>query len=107
MVELIPYRNEIIEAIKMLYNFIITKWLKQYLIGGIVLDRLILQTILQTNTVLKLMRYLASSLPVMSRGGKKNPNPNPLAHPNPPTNCPPKPIYLINGQMGVSPIRPN
>ena len=39
------------------------------------------------------------------RGGKKNPNP--LAHPNPPTNCPPKPTYLINGQMGASPIRPN
>ena len=39
------------------------------------------------------------------RGGKKNPNP--LAHPNPLTNCPPKPTYLINGQMGVSPIRPN
>jgi hypothetical protein len=66
MVELIPYRNEIIEAIKMLYNFIATKWLKQYLIGGILLDRLILKTILQTNTVLKLVRYLASSLPVMS-----------------------------------------
>jgi hypothetical protein len=39
------------------------------------------------------------------RGGKKNPNP--LAHPNPPTNYPPKPTYLINGQMGASPIRPN
>ena len=39
------------------------------------------------------------------RGGKKNPNP--LAHPNPLTNCPPKPTYLINGQMGASPIRPN
>ena len=66
MVEVIPYRNEIIEAIKMLYNFIAMKWLKQYLIGGILLDRLILKTILQTNTVLKLMRYLASSLPVTS-----------------------------------------
>ena len=33
MVEAIPYRNEIIEAIKMLYNFIATKWLKQYLIA--------------------------------------------------------------------------
>ena len=32
MVEAIPYRNEIIEAIKMLY-FIATKWLKQYLIA--------------------------------------------------------------------------
>ena len=40
-----------------------------------------------------------------TRGGKKNPNP--LVHPNPPTNCPPKPTYLINGQMGASPIRPN
>jgi hypothetical protein len=39
------------------------------------------------------------------RGVKKNPNP--LVHPNPPTNCPPKPTYLINGQMGASPIRPN
>ena len=47
---------------------------------------------------------LISSL-VLVRGGKKNPNP--LAHPNPPTNCPPKPTYLINGQMGASPIRPN
>ena len=41
----------------------------------------------------------------MTRGGKKNPNP--LAHPNPSTNCPPKLTYLINGQMGASPIRPN
>ena len=32
MVEAILYRNEIIKAIKMLYNFIATKWLKQYLI---------------------------------------------------------------------------
>jgi hypothetical protein len=31
-------------------------------IGGILLDRLILKTILQKNTILKLMRYLASSL---------------------------------------------
>ena len=41
----------------------------------------------------------------IGRGGKKNPNP--LAHPNPPTNCSPKPTYLINGQMGASSIRPN
>ena len=41
----------------------------------------------------------------ISRGGKKNPNP--LAHPNPSTNCPTKPTYLINRQMGASPIRPN
>ena len=33
MVEAIPYHNEIIEAIKMLYNFIAMKWLKQYLIA--------------------------------------------------------------------------
>ena len=38
-------------------------------------------------------------------GGKKNSNS--LAHPNPPTNCLSKPTYLINGQMGASPIRPN
>ena len=42
---------------------------------------------------------------VIVRSGKKNPNP--LAHPNPLTNCPTKPTYLINGQMGASPIRPN
>ena len=41
---------------------------------------------------------------VVLRGGKKNPNP--LIHSNPPTNCPPKLTYLINGQMGASPIRP-
>jgi hypothetical protein len=38
-------------------------------------------------------------------GGKKSPNP--LAHPNSLTNCLTKPTYLINGQMGASPIRPN
>ena len=32
---------------------------------------------------------------------------NPLVYPNPLTNCPTKPTYLINGQMGASPIRPN
>ena len=41
----------------------------------------------------------------LSRGGKKNLNP--LAHPNLSTNCLPKLTYLINGQMGASPIRPN
>ena len=38
--------------------------------------------------------------------GDKN-NPNPLVHPNPFTNCPIKPTYLINRQIGVSPIKPN
>ena len=33
MVEAIPYHNEIVVAIKMQYNFIATKWLKQYLIA--------------------------------------------------------------------------
>ena len=42
---------------------------------------------------------------VWLRGGKKNTNP--LVHLNPPTNCSPKPTYLINGQMGANPIRPN
>ena len=37
-----------------------------YFVGGILLDRLILKTILQKNTILKLMRYLASSLPMTS-----------------------------------------
>ena len=36
------------------------------MIGGILLNRLILKTILQKNTFLKLMRYLASSLVEMS-----------------------------------------
>ena len=40
-----------------------------------------------------------------TKGGKKSPNP--LAHQNPLTNCSTKPTYLINGQMGASPIRPN
>ena len=39
------------------------------------------------------------------RGGKKSPNP--LAHQNPLINYLTKPTYLINRQMGVSPIRPN
>ena len=50
-------------------------------------------------------RHISLYISLESRGGKKNPNP--LVHPNPPTNCPPKPTYLINGQMGASPIRPN
>ena len=39
------------------------------------------------------------------RGGKKSSNL--LAHPNPLTNFLTKSTYLINGQMGVSPIKPN
>ncbi len=39
------------------------------------------------------------------RGGKKSLNP--LVHSNLLTNCPTKPIYLINGQMGAKPIRLN
>ena len=41
----------------------------------------------------------------LGKGGKKSTNP--LAHPNPLTNCPTKPTYLINVQMGASTIRPN
>ena len=39
------------------------------------------------------------------RGGKKSPNL--LVRPNLLINCPTKLTYLINGQMGDSPIRPN
>ena len=38
-----------------------------------------------------------------TKGDKKNPNQ--LAHPNLLTNCLIKPTYLINGQMGASPIK--
>ena len=41
----------------------------------------------------------------LGKGGKKSLNP--LAHPNLLTNCPTKLIYLINVQIGASPIRPN
>ena len=39
------------------------------------------------------------------RDGQKSPNP--LVHQNSLTNCPTKPTYLINGQIGASPIKPN
>ena len=45
------------------------------------------------------------NLLVAVRGGKKSPNS--LAHSNLLTNCLIKPIYLINGQMSVNPIRLN
>ena len=41
----------------------------------------------------------------ITSGGKKSPNP--LGHPNLLINCPIKLTYLINRQMGDSPIRPN
>ncbi len=41
----------------------------------------------------------------LGNGGIKSPNL--LTHPNPLTNCPTKPTYLINVQMGAGPIRPN
>ena len=67
----------------------------------------------QPGSVLKLLHkqmhfvslILKTFVLAITRGVKKNPNL--LAHPNPPTNCLPKPTYLINEQIGASPIRPN